>query len=431
MLEHQTLTVETKYRLLSEINQRLSGTLDLDLILEELLDSVASVIRFDAGGIFILNDDLITVHGQSPRQVIASIVWRGYPAHPAAEDPMLSHGHGIVGHVIRTGRHVVASDVRLDPHYVPGRENTLSEIAVPILIGGRTIGALNLESNRLAAYDESDADTLRFFADAAAVSIDKAMLHRRLMEQERLEEQMRLARIVQTRLLPAHAPEVPGYDVAGVCVPAFDIGGDYYDFIDLPDGRLGLTIADVSGEGIPAAMIMTAFRALLRTHARRVEKPDCVAGLLNQLLPDFTGHVDFVTAFYGVLDPATGAFSYVNCGHNPPFIIHQNGEVQYLSDGGPLLSILDEVVYASGEVELDAGDTLILYTDGIVELFDDAYQEYGLDRLRAIALRNQSAAAEDLIDRILTDARDYAQRYAFSDDLTLLVVRRLAAGSTT
>jgi sigma-B regulation protein RsbU (phosphoserine phosphatase) len=214
-------------------------------------------------------------------------------------------------------------------------------------------------------------------------------------------------------------------------VPAFDIGGDYYDFIDLPDGRLGLAIADVSGEGIPAAMIMTAFRALLRTHARRVEKPDCVAGLLNQLLPDFTGHVDFVTAFYGVLDPATGAFSYVNCGHNPPFIIHQNGEVQYLSDGGPLLSILDEVVYASGEVELDAGDTLILYTDGIVELFDDAYQEYGLDRLRAIALRNQSAAAEDLIDRILTDARDYAQRYAFSDDLTLLVVRRLAAGSTT
>ena len=431
MLEHQTLTVETKYKLLSEINQRLSGTLDLDLILEELLDSVASVIRFDAGGIFILNDDLITVHGQSPRQVIASIVWRGYPAHPAAEDPMLTHGHGIVGHVIRTGRHVVAPDIRLDPRYVPGRENTLSEIAVPILVSGRTVGALNLESNELATYDESDADTLRFFADAATVSIDKAILHRRLMEQEKLEEQMRLARIVQTRLLPMHSPDVPGYDVAGICVPAFDIGGDYYDFIDLPEDRLGLAIADVSGEGIPAAMIMTAFRALLRTHARRVDRPNCVADLLNQLLPDFTGHIDFVTAFYGVLDPATGAFSYVNCGHNPPFIIHQNGEVQYLSDGGPLLSILDEVVYESGEVELDAGGTLILYTDGIVELFDDTYQEYGLDRLLATALRNRTASAEDLVDRILTDARDYSQRYAFSDDLTLLVVRRLAEGSTT
>ena len=422
---NQALTVESKYQLLSEVNQRLSGTLDLDLILEKLLDSVATVIDFDAGGIFVLNDDLATPPSHDPRPLIAGIVRRGYPAQPAAEDPMLLHGRGIVGHVIHTGRHVVAPDVRVDPHYVQGREHTLSEIAAPILIGGRTIGALNLESNRLAAYNESDADTLQFFADAAAVSIDKAILHRRLIKQERLEEQMRLARLVQTRLLPMHAPDLPGYDVAGVCVPAFDIGGDYYDFIELPGGRIGLAIADVSGEGIPAAMIMTAFRALLRTHARSLSRPESVADRLNTLLPDFTGQVDFVTAFYGVLDPSTGVFSYVNCGHNPPFILHRNGEVQYLSCGGPLLSIFDEVAYKSDEATLDAGDTLVLYTDGIIELVDDVNREYGLDRLLATASGNHCESSADVIAHILSDARDHAQRHVFSDDLTLLVARRL------
>jgi phosphoserine phosphatase RsbU/P len=425
MLPDSTLTAERKFNLLSDINQRLIGTLDLDQILEELLDSVATYISFDAGGIFVLNDDSLIAPRRRSRQFIASIVWRGYPAHPDPHDPMLTQGRGIIGQVIHTGVPLVSSDVRVDPYYVKGRERTLSEVAVPIRIGGRTIGALNLESNELAAFDKDDVAVLAFFADAAAVSIDKAILHRRLLEQERLQKQLHLAREVQARLLPGRAPDQPGYDIAGVCVPAFEIGGDYYDFIDLAQGHLGLVMADVSGEGVPAAMIMTAFRALLRTHARQIVRPDIIANLLNKLLPDITGQVDFVTAVYGVLQPETGVFVYVNCGHNPPFVLRRSGEVVFLPPTGPLLSIFNNPAYHSAEIILAPGDTLMLYTDGIVELFDEAYREYGLDRLQAKALAHRSQPAMRLIEQILADARQYAQRDLFNDDLTLLVVRRL------
>jgi serine phosphatase RsbU (regulator of sigma subunit) len=425
MLPDATLTVERKYQLLSDINQRLIGTLDLDQILEELLDSVATFITFDAGGIFVLNEDPTIAAGWQPRQFISSIVWRGYPSHPAPDDPMLTQGRGIIGQVIRSGMPLVAPDVRVDPYYVAGRELTLSEIAVPIRIGERTIGALNLESNALAAFSQSDAAVLGFFADAAALSIDKAILHRRLLDQERLKKQLRLARDVQARLLPAHSPTMPGYDIVGICVPAFEIGGDYYDFIDLAGDHLGLVVADVSGEGVPAAMIMTAFRALLRTHARQIDRPDAVANLLNHLLPEFTGQVDFVTAVYGVLQPETGSFTYVNCGHNPPFVLRWSGAVDFLPPAGPLLSIFNDPAYQAAEIALAPGDTLILYTDGIVELADEAYREYGLDRLQATALAHRSRPALELIDCLLADARQHAQRDLFSDDLTLLVARRL------
>jgi phosphoserine phosphatase RsbU/P len=425
MLPDSTLTAERKFNLLSDISQRLIGTLDLDQILEELLDSVATYISFDAGGIFVLNDDSLIAPRRRSRQFIASIVWRGYPVHPDPHDPMLTQGRGIIGQVIRSGVPLVSSDVRVDPYYVMGRERTLSEVAVPIRIGGRTIGALNLESNELAAFDKDDVAVLAFFADAAAVSIDKAILHRRLLEQERLQKQLHLAREVQARLLPRRAPDQPGYDIAGVCVPAFEIGGDYYDFIDLAHGHLGLVMADVSGEGVPAAMIMTAFRALLRTHARQVARPDIIANLLNKLLPDITGQVDFVTSVYGVLQPETGVFVYVNCGHNPPFVLRRSGEVVFLPPTGPLLSIFNDPAYHSAEITLAPGDTLMLYTDGIVELFDEAYREYGLDRLQAKALAHRSQPAMRLIEQLLADARQYAQRDLFNDDLTLLVVRRL------
>lgn len=425
MLPDSTLTAERKFQLLSDINQRLIGTLDLDQILEELLDSVATFIAFDAGGVFVLNDDSIVTPGRRSRQFIASIVWRGYPAQPAPDDPMLNQGRGIIGQVIRSGLPLVAPDVRVDPFYVRGRERTLSEVAVPIRIGGRTIGALNLESDALAAFDENDAAVLAFFADAAAVSIDKAILHRRLLEQERLQKQLHLAREVQARLLPGRAPDLPGYDIAGVCVPAFEIGGDYYDFLDLDDGRLGLVVADVSGEGVPAAMIMTAFRALIRTHARHIAGPAQIADLLNRLLPEFTGRVDFVTAVYGVLEPASGAFTYVNCGHNPPIVLRRDGAVEFLPPGGPLLSIFDHVAFESQQIVLATGDALILYTDGIVELFDEGYREYGLDRLLATVRAYQAQPAAGLIDRLLADARRHAQRDLFNDDLTLLVARRV------
>ena len=202
------LTYEQKYHLLFELFQKIRDTLDLDEIMAHILDTIHTILPYDAAGIFALNHTLEMSDPLPARNLIASMYWRGYDPRPT-DDDMLTHGKGIIGHVIATGTSVVAPDVRQDRYYVEGRPPTLSEIAVPILRGERTIGALNLESDRLAAYNESDLEVLQFFADAAAIALEKAILHRQLLEKEMLDKQLDLAEDVQTHLLPTEITQHP------------------------------------------------------------------------------------------------------------------------------------------------------------------------------------------------------------------------------
>ncbi len=305
-----------RYDLLLEMSQRISRTFELSEILQHLLDIVRQVVPYDAAGVFVLNESL-NMPGQQAGRLIAAMATVGFDADPSREDPMLRSGKGIIGHVIRTGCPVVAPDVRSNPHYVAGRAPTLSEVAVPITIGGTVIGALNLESDRLNAYGESDSHELGFFATAAAISIEKAVLHHQVLMKQRLDHHMALARDVQASLLPKSAPHVPGYDLHGVNVPTMEIGGDYFDYLPLDDGRLGLVVADVSGKGVAAALIMATFRAALRMELQREHGIAHVVEDLNRLLLDSIDPSRYVTAIYGILEPASGDFTYVNCGHNP------------------------------------------------------------------------------------------------------------------
>ncbi|HQN01610.1 MAG TPA: SpoIIE family protein phosphatase [Candidatus Hydrogenedentes bacterium] len=419
------LTAENKYQLLRQISLQIRDTLDLDEILNQLLDMIQSTVSYDAAGIFVLNQDLIHARHEQPKEMIASVVWRGFDARrPPEMDPMLSLGKGLIGHVISTGESLVVPDVRLDPRYVVGREGTLSEIVVPIVRNNQPIGALNLESNQLAAYNQQDVEVLLFFADAASISIEKAMLHRQLLENKQIEMQLKMAQAIQSRLLPAEPPVIAGYDIAGTCLPTFEIGGDYYDFIHMPQEQWGLVVADVSGEGIPAAMIMAIFRALLRTHARAGGETAVIAQTMNRLLPDFTGGIDFVTAVFGVLVPDSGQFTYTNCGHNPPLLLRADGRVDTLTQGGPLLSILLGAVYRAAQVTLQVGDLLVLYTDGVVEVMSKEGEEFGLARLQAVLQAAHSLPAQAIIERIIQATQVFSGAANYRDDFTCMVVKR-------
>lgn len=420
------LTAETKYQLLQQISHEIRDTLDLDEILNQLLDMLQAIVNYDAAGVFVLNQGLVHPRHERPRELIASVVWRGFDEQrPPAQDPMLSLGKGIVGHVIHACECVVVPDVRLDPRYVAGREGTLSEIAVPIVRNGQPIGALNLESNQLAAYSEEDIEVLLFFADAAAISIEKAMLHQQLLENQQIEMQLKMAQTIQSRLLPDEPPTLPGYDIAAVCRPTYEIGGDYYDYFQLPDNQWGFVVADVSGEGIPAAMIMAVFRALLRTRARAGLETAVIAQTMNQLLPEFTGGYDFVTAFFGILNPGNGRFKYTNCGHNPPLLLRGNGRIQKLQSGGPLLSLLHEAHYAAGEITLAPGDLLILYTDGVVEAMTREGEQFGLERLQDVLVKSSALSAADIINEIIQATQQFSGIANYLDDYTLMIVKRL------
>ncbi len=300
------LNAEEKYRLLREISYRVRDTLDLKLILDHLLDTVNQVLPYDAAGIFVLNRDILRTPYHRSRAQIAGISQRGFDQHPDELDPMLMEGKGIIGTVIRTGESLVIPDVRRDPRYVAGRAATRSEIAVPIIRDKRPFGALNLESDRVNAFDEKDIEVLQFVADAASISIEKSILHTEILEKRRIDDQLQIAAELQARLLPPGPPEIDGYSIAGLCVPAYEVGGDYFDYVRLGADRLGIVVADVSGNGIAAALLMTSFRALLIPAARSGMPPETLMGQMNGLLPEFARKRDFITALYGILDLSAG-----------------------------------------------------------------------------------------------------------------------------
>jgi sigma-B regulation protein RsbU (phosphoserine phosphatase) len=421
---HPELTAEARCQLLLEISRSIRGTLDLRETLDRLLDGLQLILPYDAGGIFVLREEVTRPRAGSLGDRIAGVSWRGFAPRSPFTDPMLREGGGIVGHVIRTGEAVCVPDVRLDPRYVKGREATLSEVAVPVQLDGRTIGALNLESDRVATFHARDVEVLSFFAEAAAIAVEKAMLHERLVEAGRTERQLKIAQQVQERLLPATSPVVPGHELAGLCIPSARVGGDYFDYIALDGGRLGLVVADVSGHDVPAALIMSAFRALVRTCLRAGHSLDEVARTLDRELPDCTAHRAFVSALLAVLDPASGQLRYVNCGHNPPFHDRATGAPGWLNHGGPLLGLLDRAEFEIREIHLAPGDQVVFFTDGIVEARNPTGEWFGVDRLVQLVRSDRRRPVSDLVEHVVLEARGFAGVNDFDDDVTLVALRR-------
>jgi phosphoserine phosphatase RsbU/P len=418
------LSDEKKYKLLLEISHKVRDTLDLNETLDHLLETVKTVVHYDAAGIFVLNQDLAYRRHESPRQLIAGIARRGYDPRFIDEDDMLRYGKGIVGHVIFTCTALIVPDVQQDARYVVARSRTQSEIAVPIIRNNRAIGALNLESDQLDAFDENDLDELRFFADAAAISIEKALLHQQLLEKKLIDKQLQLARDMQLRLFPAESPDIAGYDIAGICLPADEIGGDYYDFIKLPSLRLGIAVADVSGHGIASALVMTAFRGLLRMHTRGRRGPARIARAVNRLLPEFTADSDFVTVVYIVLKPELDEFTYICCGQQPPLLLHADGSQENLDVHGPALGVYKKVSYSTDNLSISPGDILAIYTDGVVELTDAAGIEFGAARLVSAIQEARDLPAENLIQHIIQVTRQFSGSHNFQDDFTLVIIKR-------
>lgn len=417
------LDAAARVRLLLEIAHRTRGTLELGEVLNRLLDALGLIVAFDAAGIFVLRQDLRITSGRRGA-LIAGIAERGFDRDPHASDPMLDFGRGIVGHVIRTGEPVIASDVRRDPRYVIGRHTTASEATVPISLDGSTIGALNVESDTLRRYGDRDLEPLSFFAEAAAIAIERAMLHQRLLAMREVESQLRVAQEVQARLLPSSAPVIGGYDFAGTSLPSAEIGGDYFDFLPRAADELGLAIADVSGKGIPAALVMAMFRVLLRTEAARGDGVAATAAAVNRLLKETSVARAFVTGVYGVLEPATGRLTYVNCGHPPPLLLRRAGDVELLAPCGPLLGVFPQATYGERTITLSAGDTLVCYTDGVVEALNAEDEQFGLDRLAAAAQRHLRCTAAEIVAAVVEATSTFSGRPDRADDLTLLVVRR-------
>ena len=399
--------------LLLELGTKISVSLDTNQLLEQILDLVFQVVRYDAAGIYLVD---------RKTQWIDQQAIRGYD--PNREEAVrLKVGRGLIGWVAKTGRPVIVPDVLRDDRYVNARAQTRSEMVAPLRAGSEVIGAFNLESDEPDAYEQEDMDLLMTFASQAAVAIERTRLHAEVLETRRLDEELSIGQRIQRTFLPERDPRVPNFDIAGANYSSGVVGGDYYDYVKIADGHLGIVVADVSGKGIPAALIMAAFRASLIAEVRNNYAIRTVFGKVNRLLYESTEIERFVTAIYGVLDFHGRRFTYVNAGHNPGILYRAATDTfETLDSTGPLLGVFETASFKERQAEIRPGDILTLYTDGITESMNAAKDLFGEDRLKDVIRSRKGGSAAEIVRKIRETVGGFTGGEP-DDDLTLVVLK--------
>ncbi len=272
------------------------------------------------------------------------------------------------------------------------------------------------------SFSEEDLRILTALSNVAAAKIENARLMEGMLDKRRMDEEMRLAAEMQRGLLPREAPVVPGYGLVGTNIPCRTVGGDYYDFSH-ENGRLLLALGDVAGKGAGAAPIMAVVRATVRDHWSSGSPAETVTRLNRTVCRNVPDN-KYVTFFHASLDPATGHLAYVNAGHNPPVLVHAEGPVETLGEGGTVLGIFEAALYTEGAAQMGRGDTLLIYSDGISETFGPDGNEFGEQGLTAVAQRASDLDAAAVQDEIFRELERFSLGAKATDDRTLIVIKR-------
>ena len=392
---------------LQKAAQKITSILDLDQLIDNIVNDVARSFGCLEAGVYLHDEErgemvLAGVHG-------CSVNHKGHRLKIGQQ--------GMVGYVASTGQMRYAPDVRKDEYYMACEHSTLSEVAIPLHVGERLVGVFTASHPELDAFPRQQLRILQALCDHVAVAVHNARrFQSERAERETMNREAQEARVMQQALLPKSSPYIPGFVISGLSVPAGAVGGDWYDFIPFPDGRWGLVLADVSGKGTAAALLMSATRGMLRSLAEACCTPGEVLTKLNGLLVEDFPAGKFVTLVYALLDPATRTVIFANAGHLYPLFIDGNG-ARFLDTerGMPLgISCGD---YSETRINLSDGSRLVLYSDGITEAVNADEQEYGLGRLAEHAER-AGASAVSIID----DVRTFANGTGVRDDATVVFV---------
>ncbi|HEY4613386.1 MAG TPA: GAF domain-containing SpoIIE family protein phosphatase [Bacteroidota bacterium] len=324
---------------------------------------------------------------------------------------------------------LVMNDTKHDERFpdVPWSDSIRSLISVPMMVKSGLRGVLTVYNKKAdALFSDDDQRLLAIIASQSAQVVENA----RLNEQEQtlilMQEEVRLASRIQTELLPKQPPKIQGYDIAGKAVPAQTVGGDYFDFIPIDEHRIAVCLGDVSGKGLPASLLMANLQATLRGQTlSNISAKDCLSRS-NGLLYRCTSPEKFATVFYGILDVQSHTLSFSNAGHDNPFVLSARGEPVRLKVGGIPLAMFGEFQYEEGMIALELGDTVVIYSDGIPEAMnanDDFFSERGVE---AVLKEHWHLPANELMDQLMRAAKVHAGNTPQSDDMTMIVVKRLS-----
>lgn len=396
--------------------RKASSSLDLDEVLETIFDSIKELIDYSAAVVGLID---------SKTGAVQALKARGYPPEETMGEEFLEPGRGIIGWVIAHKTGQIVDDVKKDSRYVRSRPETGSEMAAPIIrVDGEVIGAINLEADWEEGYDERDLQLLTMFASLLASAIDHTLLYRNAVRQRQVESELQLARRVVESLLPRSFPQVAGFDIYGMTIPVREVGGDYFDFIDSVTDRLGVIMADVSGKGLAAALIMVTFRAYMHATIINEFAMRVVMSRVNKLLHHSTDGDRFITTFYGLIDPETRRLLYIIAGHNPPMLLRADGTNRLLENRGFPLGVFDNSHYSESVIDFQSGDILVLYTDGVTEARDARDENFGTERLEEEVRKASDRSAREICELVTTAVREYSSEVGGpEDDLTISIIK--------
>jgi len=312
---------------------------------------------------------------------------------------------------------------------VSERDDSALCLMAPMNVRDKNLGVLSVagkESRRggYQAFSESDFQLLTSFASQAAVAVENANLYQAAIEKERMDQELAVAAEIQETLLPASFPRDPELEFAAFTLPCRTVGGDFFDFFYLPDGCLGIVIADVSGKSVPAALLVSTFHGALHAMCASVSNLEELAARLNDLLVKTTPDNKFITAVFVIWDPGLERVVTLSAGHEPALVLRRDGTLEALDAGGLLLGIVPDAVYSSRAVDLGAGDMICIYTDGVTDRIDASGERFGMERLKALLREKNDTQPTRLIQTIFRELEVFAGDVSAPDDQTMVLIRR-------
>ncbi len=410
--------------LLYDLGQTLGVIFDAHTIYETVLKKMTEVIGAQKAWIMILDKE-----GESLHLTAA----RGLPQE-GMTGATVKVGEGISGKVVKEEKpRLIEEADQLPLDLLPGKD--LSEIepfvsfpmmCVPLEVKGRALGVINMAGKRSQKkFTAGDLKLLSTIASQAAISIYNTQLVEELKESERVKRGMEIAERIQMSLLPKGPPRFGGVDLAGRCVPARNIGGDYYDFFTISEDVLDIVIADVSGHSVGAALVMAATRSVLRAEVLQNNSPSGVLTRASAAMYDDLAAAEmFITMFYVRYDRKTGKLTYANGGHNLPFTYRAaDGRCMTIDADGMFLGVLDNLHFDQGRARLGSGDILVLYTDGVTEAKNDAGEQFGEERLYRLVQQNGNMTAQGLLDEVYRQVYQHIRDTAQGDDFTTVIMK--------
>ena len=398
----------------------LTSPLDIQQILEIVVRTICQALDMDAAGLRLLDEETGNLVLKATYGLSDAYINKG-PVTARESELNIRALHDEV---------IIVEDMRTHPHFRRYhddivREGIIGSLSIGLIFRDKGIGILRLYSKRPRTFSETDISLAQTVAAQSAAAIVNARLYAESLAAERMSRQLRLAGAVQRHLIPQQPPQIFGWDLAGLFVPCYEVGGDFYDFVTISDRRLLLALGDVMGKGVPASLAMASLRSSLRAYSEEIDSLAELIVRVNRMFCRDTDPGEFATLFCAQLDTDTGLLTYCNCGHEPPLVInHDKSSTSDLTEGGTVLGIDPKASFDAHQHQLHSGDMLVMYTDGLVDAVNFQRESFGRPRAVQAALDSAHMPAEQAAKNILWLMRKFAGLTPRYDDTALVVLKK-------